>query len=133
MTSRCRVLWVVAALFAIAVPLVAHHSFSAEFDENQPVETNGAVTKIEWTNPHVWFFVDVTDEDGDVAVWGWEMGSPNGLIRRGWTRNSMKVGDIVTVEGWQASDGSNRANARTVLMASDGERLFAGSSQGETP
>ena len=111
----------------------AHHSFAAEFDADKPVELTGIVTKIEWKNPHVWFFIDVTEDDGDVTSWGWEMGSPNGLMRRGWTRNSMKIGDMVSVEGSLAKDGSSRANARVVMLAASGERLFAASSQGLTP
>ena len=126
-----------AALVVSAVLLTgavqAHHSFAAEFDADKPVELTGIVTKIEWKNPHVWFFIDVTEDDGEVTSWGWEMGSPNGLMRRGWTRNSMKIGDIVSVEGSFAKDGSSRANARVVLLAADGERLFAASSQGQTP
>ena len=111
----------------------AHHSFAAEFDADKPVELTGIVTKIEWRNPHVWFFIDVTEDDGAVTSWGWEMGSPNGLMRRGWTRNSMKIGDRVSVAGSLAKDGSSRANARVVLLAASGERLFAASSQGLTP
>ena len=115
----------------VAAPAVAHHSFSAEVDADEPVEQTGLVTKIEWLNPHVWFFIDVTEADGTVTNWGWEMGSPNGLMRRGWTRNSMRIGDIVSVEGSAARDGSARANARTVLLTASGRRLFAGSSQGQ--
>lgn len=112
-----------------AVPAIAHHSFAAEFDASKPLKLTGAVTKIEWTNPHAWFYVDVKGDDGKVTNWGFEMGSPNGLMRAGWTRNSMKVGDVVTVEASRAKDGSNNANARAVTLANTGQRLFAASSQ----
>ena len=118
-------------LLAQSAPLLGHHSFAAEFDANQPVKLTGAVTKVEWVNPHIWFYVDVKDETGKITNWAWEMGSPNVLLRLGWTRNSLKPGQVVTVEGSRAKDGSNVANARSVML--DGKRILAGSSQGVTP
>jgi hypothetical protein len=109
-----------------AVPAFAHHSFAAEYDAKKPIDLTGTVTKIEWMNPHARFYLDVKDDAGKVTNWEFELGSPNGLMRQGWTRNSMKIGDTISVQGSLAKDGSNLANARSVKL-SDGRKLFAGS------
>ena len=114
--------------FLAAGTAIAHHSFAAEFDANRAVNLKGVVTKIEWMNPHTYFYLDVAEGD-TVVNWGMEMGSPNGLMRQGWTRNTLKVGDQVSVEGSQAKDGSHVGNARVVILTATGKRLFAASSQ----
>jgi len=124
---KAKLLTVLAGGLLMAVtPVLAHHSFAAEYDSNKPTSLTGSVTKVEWMNPHARFYIDVKGADGKVTNWEFELGSPNGLMRQGWTRNSMKIGDTVTVDGYLAKDGSNLANARNVKL-SDGRKLFAGS------
>jgi hypothetical protein len=108
----------------------AHHSFAAQYDRNKPVTLKGTVTKVEWMNPHIYFYVDVPEAGGAVSNWAVELGAPNGLYRRGWRRDTLKVGDAVEVEGWLAKDGSHTANGATVT-GPNGQRLFAGSSNPE--
>jgi len=116
----------VAAIVA-AVPVVAHHAFAAEFDANKPLTITGTVTKVEWTNPHARFYVDAKDETGKIVNWDFELGPPNGLMRRGWTRNSLKPGHVVTITGFRSKVAPYVANARTVTL-SGGRQVFAGSS-----
>lgn len=119
-------------LLASGGGVAAHHSFAAEYDSNKPVTLTGTVTKVEWMNPHARFYVDVKDEKGVVTNWNLELASPNVLTRNGWKRNSLTVGDEVTIEGSAAKDGSKMANARVVKLA-DGRQVFAGSSGGDAP
>lgn len=143
------------AAMAASLPLAAHHSFSAEFDATKEVRATGAVTELEWQNPHAWIHLSVTEicerqaalrgsdapeqewacrtpASAEGNAWAFEMGSPNGLMRQGWTRNSLQPGDVVTISGTRARDGSTNSNARNVTTA-DGTRLFAGSSENVTP
>src|SRR5262245_22665696 len=123
-----------AGLLMTAVPLVAHHSFAAEYDASKPIKLTGTVTKIEWTNPHCFFHIDVKNEQsGKIENWALELGNPNALLRAGWRPNSVKIGDVVTVDGSRARDGSLQGNARSFVLMSTGQRLFAGSSQGTNP
>jgi Family of unknown function (DUF6152) len=119
------------ALFAISIPLVAHHSFQAEYDAAKPLTLTGTVTKLEWTNPHARFYVDVKDASGKVTSWNFELASPNVLRRLGWNRDMMKPGDVVTVKGHRAKDDSAWANANSVTL-SDGRTMSAGSSADES-
>ena len=121
-----RILCVGAAVLFWAAPRIsAHHAFAAEYDENKLVTVSGTVTGLKWTNPHAWLYIDQKGESANVTRWGFEMGSPGGLLHRGWKRTDLKKGDRVTVEGYRAKNGSNVANARTVTLP-DGRKLFGG-------
>lgn len=133
MTRRVTSPLIALALAAFAAPAIAHHSFRSQYDPNQPVDLTGVVTKIEWMNPHVYFYIDVKDPgNGEIQSWALEMGPPHLLQKAGWKRNSMIIGDIVNVEGTRARDGSMTANARRVTLTKTGEVLGAASSQGQT-
>lgn len=133
MTAKLTGMVGLIATWAFVAPASAHHSFRSQYDPDQPITFTGVVTKIDWMNPHVYFYIDVTDEEsGAVENWGFEMGPPHLLQRRGWKRNSMQIGDVVEVDGTRARDGSTTANARRVTLTSTGEVLGAASSEGQT-
>jgi hypothetical protein len=127
-----RLVLALLAVVASASPAWAHHSFVAEYDGDTPVKVTGVVTKVEWMNPHIWFFLDVTDESGNVTNWGFSGGAPGILQRRGIRRDSMKAGDVVVVEGFRARDGSNNASGGRVTFA-DGSQVFTASPGDRTP
>ena len=125
--KRAFVLAIAAAGAAWLSTASAHHSFAAEFDRDMPITVTGTVTKVEWANPHARFYIDAKDDSGKTVNWDFELASPNGLMRRGWNRNSMKLGDVVTVTGHRAKNNPLVGNASSVTLA-DGKKLFAGSS-----
>jgi hypothetical protein len=120
-----------AGILAVAsgVPLLAHHSFAAEFDASKAIRLNGTLAKVEWTNPHIYFYIDVKDETGNVVRWTCESGAPGALSRRGWKRGDLKLGDTIVVDGYRAKNGSNMVDARRVTLA-DG-RIVSGASAGD--
>ena len=114
---------------ATSAQVLAHHSFAAEFDGNAKIDLHGVVTKVDWTNPHTYIYIEVENDAGEIEEWGLEMGSPNGLMRRGWTRNTLEIGTEVIIQGTRARDGSLKGNAQTVILADTCQRMFAGTSQ----
>ena len=122
------VAWIV---FLSASSVAAHHNFRAEFDINSPFSVTGTVTRVEWTNPHTWFYLDVKDDKGVITNWAMEMGSPNALMRAGWKRTSMNAGDVIAVDGYKSWERKNTGNARSVILTKTGQKLFAASSAGQ--
>jgi hypothetical protein len=130
--NRLVIITAAAGLLTAAVPLEAHHAFAAEFDQNKPVNLKGTVVKVDMVNPHSWIYIDVRNADGTISHWMVEGGSPNALVRHGFTKNTLPKGTEVVFQGFQAKDGSNRANGRDIMLA-DGKKLFLGSSGDEAP
>ena len=130
---RTRFGFVAIAVWMLSTPAPTdgHHSAAAEFDAAKHITITGAVTKIDWMNPHTIFYMDATEDGGKIANWGWELPSPNQLMRAGWMRTSMKIGEVVTVEGIHARDGTNHGMAMVVTLASSGKRLFAGQAEAQ--
>jgi hypothetical protein len=131
---RGRILCGIAAVAAClaAVPAIAHHSFAAEFDENKPIKLTGKVIEMRWSNPHAWIYIDVAGPNGKPVKWALETGAANALFRRGWRKEDLPAGTVLVVQGWQARNGSNTANAGSITFP-DGRRLFAGSSNPNAP
>src|SRR5262245_39348876 len=127
MTSFRLVGILLVAIAAGAVTVVAHHSFSAEYDVNKPLKLKGKVTQMKWANPHAWIYIDVVGKDGKVENWAWETGGANALYRRGWRKEDLVAGTMLVIDGYQARNGSKTANATSITFE-DGKRLFAGSS-----
>jgi len=131
MKNTLAVILATGALLLAAAPLWAHHAFGAEFDANKPVKFKGTVVKMEWINPHAWIRIDVKGDDGKTTQWMIEAAAPNALLRRGWTKNSLLPGTEIYIEGFQALDGTNKANGSVITLVADGKKLFVGSSAGD--
>ncbi len=131
MIKKLQLGFALCALAAMCGSAYAHHSFAAEYDDKQALKLTGAITKVDWSNPHVYFYLDVEDEAGKVTNWSWEMGAPGALRGRGWDKNTLKIGDVVTVEGSRAKDGGFHGIARNLILSYNGQTLGAASSQGQ--
>jgi hypothetical protein len=130
---RAKIAGIVLGGFILgALPLAAHHSFAAEFDRDQPITLTGTVTKVEWSNPHIWFYIDVKDQNGKVTNWGFSGAPPGMLTRRGITKETLKVGDVIKVEGYRAKDGSNNGSGGKVTFA-DGRQVFTAGVEDKVP
>jgi hypothetical protein len=132
MRTKLTILAAAFGLAAAAVPAFAHHAFAAEYDGTKPVKVKGVVTKVEWMNPHIWFYLDVKDDSGKVTTWGFSGGPPGMLARRGINKDVLKTGDVILVEGFRAKDGSNNASGGNVTFA-DGRKVFAGAAEDQVP
>jgi hypothetical protein len=133
MDPRKTVLTAGLGLLLAAGPVFAHHSFAAEYDETKPVKVSGVVSKVEWKNPHIWFYVDVKDDSGKVITWGFSGGPPGMLLRRGITKEVLKAGDAITVSGFRAKDGSFNGSGGTVVFAKDGKKVFTAGAEDTVP
>ncbi len=132
MSIRHAIVLASIAFVLAALPASAHHSFAAQYDRQKSVTLKGKVTKVEWANPHVYFYISVAEDSGTAGTWAVENGPPTSLFREGWRKDTLKPGDLITVEGFRAKDGSNTVNARSVVL-SDGRKVFAGSSGDGAP
>ena len=131
--GRVSVVWIITGLVLCAtLPAVAHHSFSAEYDEKKPLKLTGTVSEMRWSNPHAWIYIDVRGKDGKVVKWAWETGGANALYRRGWRKEDLVPGTVLVIDGFQARNGTPTANATSITFK-DGRQLFAGSSNQNAP
>ena len=119
-------------MIAAALPMLAHHSFAAEYDSTKPITLKGTVTKVEWMNPHIWIYLDAKDDKGSVTKWQCEGGPPNGLTRQGWTKDALKTGDAITIEGFRSKDGTNTCDSRSAVLP-DGRKVFSGTADDGGP